>query len=211
MTDKTGALFHELSNYNFLSDFTFVGGSAVAYYLSHRLSEDLDFFTWNSSLPAETDSFIKKISKTREVEITNYTHTYLDIFIDGSKITLFANDWNILKTNRKKIENNIYAADLDLLCAMKINTLSLRAKFRDYYDLYVLNIEKYSLNNMLEFAFKYIPGITKKIFGMQLTYIDDIEDENINHLVPKYKVSLSEIQMHFTNELKKYFEQTNAR
>lgn len=40
---------------------------------------------------------------------------------------------------------------------------------------------------------------------MQLTFIEDIEDENITHLSPKYKVSLKDIQTHFDRELVKFF------
>jgi hypothetical protein len=46
---------------------------------------------------------------------------------------------------------------------MKINTLSLRAKFRDYYDLYVMNKEKFSIEDIFNFTVKYLPGITKKV------------------------------------------------
>ena len=203
LTAKATSIFEELSDYKLLSDFTLVGGSAIAYYLNHRLSEDLDFFSWNEFLPAETDSFINKISKNRKVVIANKTKNYLDIFIDDIKLTLFANEWNVLKTDRKKITGNVYVAELPLLVAMKINTLSLRAKFRDYYDLYVLNKEKFSIEDMYKFGIKYIPGLTKKIFTMQLTYTDDIEDESILHLTPKYKVSLTEIQKNFEVGLEK--------
>lgn len=85
---------------------------------------------------------------------------------------------------------------------MKINTLSLRAKFRDYYVLYVLNREKYDINEMFNFAVSNIPGMTKKIFAMQLSYIGDIEDEHISHLEPKYQISLKEIQNHFEHQLR---------
>ena len=85
---------------------------------------------------------------------------------------------------------------------MKINTLSLRAKFRDYYDLYVINKEKFSIEEIFNHAVKFLPGITKKVFAMQLTYINDIEDENIAHLSPKYNVSLTEIQKHFEAQIK---------
>lgn len=202
LTDNTLSLFNELSGYEYLNGFTFVGGSAVAYFLSHRLSEDLDFFTWKQKLPLETDNLIKKISGNREVSIANRSETYLDIFIDGIKVTFFANDWQALKENRINITNYIYAADLQLLCAMKVNTLSLRAKFRDYYDLYVMNKEKFSIENIFNIAVKFLPGITKKVFAMQLTYINDIEDENIAHLSPKYNVSIAEIQKHFEEQIK---------
>lgn len=202
LTDNTYSLFNELAGLEYLNNFTFVGGSAVAYYLGHRLSEDLDFFTWKQKLPPETDNLIKKISENREVSIANRSDTYMDIFIDGIKVTFFANDWQALKENRINITRYIDAADLPLLCAMKINTLSLRAKFRDYYDLYVMNIEKYSIEDIFNLAVKFLPGITKKVFAMQLTYINDIEDENIKHLSPKYNVTLAEIQKHFEEQIK---------
>lgn len=83
---------------------------------------------------------------------------------------------------------------------MTVNTLALLAKFR---DLYVISKEIFSLKDIYNHASFYLPGMTKKVFGMQLTYIDDIEDENIEHLSPKYKVSIKEIQKHFEKEFYK--------
>jgi len=203
LTTKAASVFKGLTEYRLLSDFTLVGGTAISYFLNHRLSEDLDFFSWKEYLPVEIDRFLNKISSEHNVVIANKTKNYLDVFIDDIKLTLFANEWNALKTDRKKIANNIYVADLKLLCAMKINTLSLRAKYRDYYDLFVLSKEKFNINDMYEISVKYIPGITKKVFVMQLTFVDDIEDENIKHLQPKYQVTLKEIQKSFEAQIEK--------
>ena len=50
---KTKALLLELEKTSdFLNNFTLVGGSAIALYLCHRKSEDLDFFTLSDSLCA---------------------------------------------------------------------------------------------------------------------------------------------------------------
>jgi hypothetical protein len=86
---------------------------------------------------------------------------------------------------------------------MKMNTLSLRAKFRDYYDLYVIVKEVFDIQKIFDISLQYIPGITKKIFSMQLIYVEDIEDERIEHLNPKYKVSLDEMRIFFEEEIKK--------
>ena len=69
LTDNTLSLFNELSNYDYFNNFTFVGGSAAAYYLNHRLSDDLDFFTWIQKLPLETDILIKKFLKTEKYQL----------------------------------------------------------------------------------------------------------------------------------------------
>jgi predicted nucleotidyltransferase component of viral defense system len=204
LTDKTQLVFNSLAEHEIISEFTFVGGSAISYYLQHRLSEDLDFFTWQKLLPDNISLLIKDLSKDHKAEVVNSTSEYLDVFIDDIKVTFFANDWDVLKTNRNSIAKNIFAGDLKLLCAMKVNTLSLRAKFRDYYDLYVINKEKISIKDRYNNAAFYLPGFTKKIFVMQLTYIQDITDENIEHLAPKYKVSIKDIQKHFEKELHRF-------
>ncbi len=56
---------------------------------------------------------------------------------------------------------------------------------------------------MLEISLKLLPGMTKKIFAMQLIYIEDIDDENIAHLNPKYNISLDEIRIFFENQIRK--------
>ena len=47
LTPEAYSIYKEISSFEMFSDFTFVGGSALASYLFHRISEDLDFFTWN--------------------------------------------------------------------------------------------------------------------------------------------------------------------
>ena len=203
LTDKTFSVYEDLSENDYLNNFTFVGGSALAYYLHHRLSEDLDFFSWLDTLPFETSNFLNQLRKNHTVVIANSSQTYIDLFVDDVKVTLFANNWEELKTKRENIRGSIHIANLELLSAMKTNTLSLRAKYRDYFDLYILNKEKFSITEMLEFSLKFIPGMTKKVFGMQLTYTADIVDEDIIHLSPKISISLKEIQKHFESEIKK--------
>lgn len=203
LTENTLKVLSELSSYEYLSNFTLVGGSAIAYHLNHRLSEDLDFFSWEANLPPNTVSFLNGLKVKHQLEISNISNSYLDVFIDDVKTTFFANNWIELKSRSSNLVENIFVAELDLLCAMKINALSLRAKFRDYYDLYVINREKFTIEEMLDISLKLIPGMTKKVFSMQLAFINDIEDESINHLFPRIKISLRDIQKHFTRELRK--------
>lgn len=204
LTPKTKEIFFKISKLQFLKKFTLVGGTGLAYYLEHRLSEDLDYFSWENSINKnEFDAFKNEISLVHELKILNEYVNGIDISVEGVKLTFFANNWSILQDNRKLILDYSFAAPIEILTAMKVNTLSLRAKYRDYYDLYVLSKELFSIHEILNLTMKYIPGMTKKIFCMQLIYIDDIDDENINHLQPRIKISLTEIQKHFEKEIKK--------
>jgi len=198
LSKKTSEVFKLIDKFDFIQNFTLVGGSGLAYYLNHRLSEDLDYFTWNKSLDRKVlDKFLLSINENHEVIILNQSPLEIDLLIDGVKITFFANDWLELKINRQKILKNTFVASIELLTAMKINVLSARAKFRDYYDLYVLAKERYNIDQIYDISKNIIPGLTKKIFAMQISYIEDIDDEGIKHLNPKYNVTLPEIHEYF--------------
>lgn len=205
LSDDCKKIFLSISDNDFLNEFTLVGGSAVSYYLEHRLSEDLDFFSWKKELNTLTlNKFLRDVSSKYDLTILNRSLIQIDLQIDNTKLTFFTNDWIELKKQRKNIHQKIFAASLELLTAMKINNLSLRAKFRDYYDLFVISKEVYSINDIFNIAIKYLPGMTKKIFAMQLCYTKDIIDESIWHLSPKYNVGLEEIKNHFESKIEEF-------
>jgi len=203
LAPQTADVLTFLSEIPELKNFTLVGGSAISIHLHHRLSEDLDFFTWLEGLEiAQTDSLLKHISKKHSFKFLNTYSNGLDVLIDNVKITFFSNDWEKLK-DREPLYKNSFIGKLELLSAMKVNTLSLRAKFRDYYDLFVLVQEVFDIKKILDISLEYIPGMTKKIFSMQLTYVEDIDDERIEHLNPRYKITLDEIRIFFEEQIKK--------
>jgi len=194
---NTQKVLDKLIDFNFLSDFVLVGGSALALYLAHRKSEDLDFFTYcEGKFDKEK---IKTIINNLNGEIVNISDEEIDAIIDGVKVTFFDSKWSFLKPKEIKKFN---VATIEELAIMKTHTLFLRAKYRDYYDLYFLT-KKLGIKKIYEISKDILSGLNFKLFASALIYIDDIEDENINHLDPKIKLSLKEIQHFFEKELKK--------
>ena len=200
---NTKSVLLQLSKSVLLQDFTFVGGSAIAVHLDHRLSEDIDLFSWNKEL--DVAKIQNTLSSYRFEEIRTITLNKLqcNYMINGVKVSFFANNWEELK-DAQPLVGNIKIAHLNLLCVMKINTLFLRAKFRDYYDLYTMNLHSYPLEKMYDLAAPKLNNLNKTLFQKALIYIDDIQDENIGHLNPKYDVSLQHISEHFSQEIKKW-------
>lgn len=191
----------QLSNLPIMQSFVFVGGSALAIYLNHRLSEDLDFFSVNEEL--DTFSILEQIKKlkTKDFIIINSSKTQLDLFINKVKVTFFANNWKELD-KKEQLVNNIFLASLPILAVMKINTLFLRAKYRDYYDLYVINKEVFTLSELFKFSKKILPGISVKLFQNALIFISDIDDDSIAHLKPKFKITIKKIAAHFEQNIR---------
>jgi predicted nucleotidyltransferase component of viral defense system len=182
----------------FLDKYVLVGGSALTLHLCHRKSEDLDFFT-------HSDSFDKKeifqyIQKFENKEVLNQTDEQIDLLLDGVKVTFFNANWDFLKPS---IVDRFNLASIESIAAMKVNVLFLRAKYRDYYDLYFLTKEKLSIKRIFECSLNILDGINFKLFAVALVYIDDIADDNIEYLEPIEILDKIKIRDFFQKELKK--------
>lgn len=194
---KTKKVLQKLEEVEWLKHFVMAGGSALALHLAHRQSEDLNFFTYD-------DWFLKdKIFSITNffgsVEILNETNSQIDFILDGVKVTFFNAKWKFLNPTADTEHLNI--ATVEQISAMKTNTMFLRAKFRDYYDLYTIAKERLSVNEIFENAKKIVAGMNFKLFSMALIYVEDIEDDTISHLNPRYDISKEEISAFFINKL----------
>lgn len=193
---KTGELLKELiTNADFLKKYVFVGGSALALHLCHRKSEDLDFFSYGDGF--DKNEIKKYIARFEQKEILNESDSQIDLLLDGVKVTFFDAKWDFLKP---KTVDKFNIASLDEIAAMKVNALFLRAKYRDYYDLYFL-AKKMSLRHIFEISHAVAEGLTYKLFCVSLLYIDDIAEDNIAHLEPKEQISKKEIRAFFEKRL----------
>ncbi|MGB9749943.1 MAG: nucleotidyl transferase AbiEii/AbiGii toxin family protein [Caldisericia bacterium] len=117
---------------NFINDnnFYLAGGTAVYYYLKHRKSEDLDFFT-NS----ECD-FTKKSNFLKDYEISLIKKDTLYLIINNVKLLFFYYPYSLL-CQKNKI-NNIYIANLIDILLMKILALIQRGSKKDFIDIYFI-------------------------------------------------------------------------
>ncbi len=182
---------------DFLKNYVLVGGSALTMYLCHRKSEDLDFFTFDDSFDKE--EIFKFFKNFENKKLLNQSDEQIDVLLDGVKVTFFNAKWSFLKP--KKIEQ-FNLASIESISAMKVNTLFLRAKYRDYYDLYYLVKSGMSLKEIYENSKNIVEGIDFKLFAIALLYIDDIEEDNITHLQPKDSITKKEIRNFFEAKLK---------
>jgi predicted nucleotidyltransferase component of viral defense system len=179
-----------------MKKFVLVGGSALALYLCHRKSEDLDFFSYENVDLKEVIRFLRNFNNK---EYINISEQQIDLFIDGVKVTFFNAKWKFLKpTNIEKFN----VATLEQIAIMKVNVLFLRAKYRDYYDLYFL-LQHFDLNEIYKLSKDVLDGINFKLFINAIIYIDDIEDENITYLEPIKNISLFEIRDKIEQKIKK--------
>ena len=193
---KTKQVFELLvTQADWLQHFIMVGGSALSLRLGHRLSEDLDFFTYDQVVEPQT--ILSILPQFTHSELINQTHDQIDVLLNQVKVTFFNSCWSFLKPEQPQVCN---IASLEAIAALKAHVLFLRAKYRDYYDLYILS-QHLGLDTIFECAKAFIPGINTKLLSMALVYTDDIEDESISHLDPIETVSKEQIRQYFEKEL----------
>lgn len=203
LTPDTASLLHDMSGFDFLDDLVFVGGSALTVFLRHRLSEDLDFFTPSAALQTEKILNRIRLCFPGQFIIRYMDEGHLDLKIKTVNVTFSANRWKQFG-EPETLCGHVRIASLDVLTAMKINTLFLRAKFRDYYDVYVINKDVFPLTRMFDIFKGYLPEMNKKLFQTALVYTDDIQEDNIRHLQPIYPLTITRIRAHFEQEIKRW-------
>ncbi len=122
--------------------FFLTGGTALSvFYLYHRLSNDLDFFTLNSSLDlAEIDFWIKKMWPRDSVKIKG-SPNFLSYLIKETKVD-FVIDLLSNKEDRGKVlfenEHYLLVDTINNIASNKFCTIISRIEPKDFIDFYFI-------------------------------------------------------------------------
>lgn len=154
MPMRTHQLFELLSTEEALRGVNLIGGTALSIQLSHRLSEDLDFFVHADKLDSRSlDEMINRLSQNHKVNLmttasqisqakingVNLLSQARDYMIDGVKVTFFArNDapyQHFATLNKVPSPATFNIASASTVFSMKSWLLQKRVKSRDLYDL----------------------------------------------------------------------------
>ena len=125
-------------------NFYLTGGTALAvFYLGHRYSEDLDFFSEKEIDPLALDVFFKKIKPLLGITKTDFQQSY-----NRNLVFLEYGDGEILKTEfthfpfprieKGRREHGIEIDSVLDIAVNKLFTIYQRTKARDYIDLYCI-------------------------------------------------------------------------
>lgn len=187
--------------------FRLTGGAALsAFYLEHRLSEDLDFFS-NEKIPFYIpEKFLKSLSFVDEI-----THTKL---FDRNIFNLKLNDGTILKTEftyypLKNIEaaviiDGLYADSFLDIVINKLCAMADRSEAKDYLDIYcALTSSGLDIKELFTLAEKKceIKGM-RHILKSRLLQVPD----GIDNLSLKVDITRNDIENLFKNLIKKFLE-----
>lgn len=203
LTKEQDIILAEVRKNPFLQQFYFTGGTALsAFYLQHRYSEDLDFFSEKNIDTEAIFTFFQDLSGQHNFTFTSEFQQVVYIFL------LKFNNTETLKVDfgyypYSQIEkpnelNGIKTDSLTDIAVNKLLTITQRTTVKDFVDLYFL-LEKFTVWDLIE-------GVRIK-FRMQLEPFilasDFLKVEDFDYL-PRMirKLSLDELKSFFRQKAK---------
>ena len=165
----------------FKREYYLVGGTAIALYLGHRRSIDLDLFKF-ASLNRKKN--LEKVQSSGFPFLVTWNVTdQMNLVINEVKVTFFQYPFQIKADN--VFDNIIRLPELLDLAAMKAYALGRRSKWKDYVDLYFLLKEKYSFDEISQRAIEiYGDLFSDKLFRTQLSYFEDVDySEEVDYII----------------------------
>lgn len=162
------------------------GGTALALYLNHRTSVDLDFYTEGE---IDNNEVLIKLQNTFDNLIVNlHQKNTLLLTIINTDTSLFYYPYELI--GKTEIYKKIEIASIEDVAAMKIGALVQRGKRRDFVDLYYL-LQKFSLDEILKFTLKKFPGYQEMLVLRALIFFEDAEDEDLQRGIRIFDKSFS--------------------
>jgi hypothetical protein len=184
----------KIKNFIDEGEFYLAGGTAVYYYLKHRESIDLDFFTKKKF---DFRDF-KKIFENFNVLFLSKDTVYLEI--DEIKFSFFYYPYELLKPLLKF--DIIRIASLEDILCMKVLAIIQRGSKKDFVDAYfIMNEIKIKPQQLIEMFSKKYGKINSLIIHKALTFFEDADKE----------LELKMIKKVSWNEIKKFFIENFGR
>ncbi len=123
--------------------FYLTGGTALAeFYLHHRLSEDLDFFSEQEFDPQSISVILKKIQASAGIKKIEYQQSF------NRNLFFLHTDTEVIKTEftyfpftrieQKKLFGKLFIDSLIDIATNKIFTIYQKPRSRDFIDLYLI-------------------------------------------------------------------------
>ena len=182
--DNQTKILEAISNDNEICrNFYLTGGTALAeYYLRHRLSEDLDFFSEKEFEIQAINVFFAKNKKLLEIKKVDIQRSF-----NRNLIFLYLKD-DVIKTEftyfpfpriEKKIKRNkLFVDSLEDIAVNKLFTIYQKPRSRDFIDLYlIMKKTGWKINDLVKKAkVKFDWHIDYLQLGSQFTLVDTVKD-----------------------------------
>ena len=176
-------LLRNLEQEEMLSSFSLAGGTALALYLGHRMSVDLDLFTPLPFNAVVLKDFLENKYGFRTDFMEKNT---LKGSIEGVKIDCITHGYGLLE--KPCLEEGIRRYSMKDIIAMKLSAIADNgSRLKDFIDIAFLST-RFSFYSMLKFYEHKFPNANVIRPFKAITFFEDIDfEENVAMLEGDYK------------------------
>lgn len=201
ITQEQEVILDEVANSDFLrSKFYFTGGTALSsFYLQHRYSDDLDFFSRdkfdNQVIFTLLQDWGNKHNFTFQSRFAEVVYIFNLQFENKSRLKVDFARYPYKRLEKGKIINNMDIDSFTDIAVNKLLTVSQRNDVKDFVDLYYL-LQKFTVWDLMEgVRIKFRMEIEPIILGSDFLKVEDFD------YLPKLIKPLT------LEELKKFFRE----
>lgn len=206
-------VFNSIKQFEIFKEYILIGGTALSLQIHHRLSEDLDFCKWQDDLKISNKEIpwpeIEKNLKLFGPVKTDILDLYqVNFFLNDVKISFYSNALaSSLDVQTSIAFEQIRLADIYSLGAMKLEVMSRRNLFRDYYDVYSILLEGILLKDLVTRCGTYSRHRMKSKTILSILSNSSLfkYEENFDLLEPKYLVNSKDIETYLRNQIRKEY------
>lgn len=211
LTEKTAEVFLAITKLDCIKELYLCGGTAQSIQMDHRLSEDLDFELLGIKKERPELNFGKIITEINNIfpdarpEILGNDHFHIFINEGTVKLSFFRPENPVKYIHQGYKLNNLTAPSLQDLLGMKLFTICVRSKTRDFYDIFCLLKQGTNLTEGISYAsylsrhsFKSKDILTKLITPQLYPF-----DEDFLKMTPRIQTTPNEMQSYFFETIKK--------
>lgn len=182
--------------------FYLTGGTALSYfYLKHRKSNDLDFFTASEELILPFSYTLEETLKNRKITVNRQRgmHSFVELLLeDNNEKTVIHlacdSPYRIAELKTFPEFPNLKVDNLIDISANKLLALFGRAALRDFIDIYFLmKKEKLSLQELVKNAKVKDPGFDLYWLGVALERMNTFKDDAIDMLLLLEPLNFSQL------------------
>lgn len=208
LTDIQISLLEEIGKNEFIAqNFYLTGGTALAgFYLGHRYSEDLDFFSETEFDIVQIDIAFKKIKEKLGISKIDFQQSYnRNIFFLHFNQGVVKIEFTYFPFPRIEKGEKEYGIQIDSLIDIAVNKLFSiyqRTQARDYIDFYaIVKKENYTIEDLIKKAkSKFDWHIDPLQLGAQFIKVKEAKD------YPRMVLEIrpNELEEFFSEEAKKF-------
>lgn len=183
-----------------VSRFYFTGGTALSlYYLAHRESIDLDFFSEEQFDPqtilAKMNNWARKFKTTIDYVPIENTHVFNFIFPNKQPVKVDFAFYPYKRLRMSKIIDGIPVDSILDIAVNKLLALQQRAEVKDFVDLYFL-LRKFTVWDLIDgVTVKFKVNLDPFIIGSEFMKVENFD------FLPKMVIPLT------LDQLKTFFKQ----